>query len=231
MPPILLVDTSFVAHKAMFALPTFTARTNGTPSEIVFAILNTILRLGKAYRTNKFVFAMDSKSSVRRDAYADYKGNRRKDEDPIQKERSRIMGGQLKVLPELLGRIGFANTHRVEGFEADDIIASFARMNGLVEAGKRSLYVISSDHDLYQVLLYPQVMGMDTLDRNKPLYTRSSFEEEFDGISPCSWNWVKAAAGCGSDNVKGLVGIGEKRAVDYVRGKLPKDSKYYKIIH
>lgn len=230
MPPILLVDTSFVAHKAMFALPSFTARSNGEPSEIVFSVLNTVLRLGKAYHTNRFVFAMDSRNSVRRDAYPNYKAKRGEKDDPIQQKRRQLMGKQLGALPDLLNRIGFTNVHRVDGFEADDIIASFVRCNRFIEHGKRPLYVISSDHDLYQVLLYPQVQGMDTLDRNKPLYTHMSFAEEFDSLSPASWNWVKAAAGCSSDNVEGLSGIGEKRAVDYVLDRLPKESRYYNAI-
>jgi 5'-3' exonuclease len=66
--------------------------------------------------------------------------------------------------------------------------------------------------------------------RKKPfLFTREGFMEKYNNLTPPSWALVKAIGGCKSDNISGLKGIGEKRALQYVTGET--SDKMYKSIY
>ena len=74
--------------------------------------------------------------------------------------------------------------------------------------------IISGDHDLYQCIHnYCSVYH----PAQKKLMTKELFKKNY-GITPCSWSLVKIIAGCKSDNVPGVKGIGETTAIKYIRG-------------
>jgi len=59
--------------------------------------------------------------------------------------------------------------------------------------------------------------------------TLQGFKKKY-GIESALWWRVKSLAGCPTDNVKGIKGVGEKRAIDFLLGKLNPESKAYKSI-
>jgi len=123
----------------------------------------------------------------------------------------RIIFFQLKVIQEeILPKGGSENVFCVEGYEADDIMAVVCRRLG------GEIFLVSSDKDLFQ-LLNDRVSIFEI--RKKRIYTEKDFLREWK-IPPSLWAEVLAIAGCGSDNIRGIFGIGKKFAVKYLRGEL-----------
>ena len=135
---------------------------------------------------------------------------RRPDLTEWEKEEWEIAFDQFKQLRKrILPRIGFNNNHLQTGYEADDLIAKYVKDNA------EELVIASADNDLLQLLYFADFLN---LSKNK-LITSKSFFSEY-GILPAQWGMVKQIAGCSSDNVKGIQGVGEITAIKYLKGEL-----------
>jgi DNA polymerase-1 len=169
------------------------------------------------YPTNKIAFCFDSRRNLRKKSLSEYKGGREKNEERanLYKMINRL---RKKWLPEL----GFNNVFIQKGYEADDIIASLTEL----VPGNTKGVIVSSDHDLYQLLRRNVVMYMP---KDRKEYTVEDFKEEW-GVDPAMWSTVKSLAGCDSDNIPGIDGVGEKTACDWVNNKIPKHHKNYQKI-
>jgi 5'-3' exonuclease len=117
-----------------------------------------------------------------------------------------------------LPALGYRNIFIQKGYEADDIIASLCSS---ITDGE--IVIVSTDTDLWQLLQWRRVT---ILRPDGTFYAERAFTEEWN-LEPCQWAWVKAIAGCKSDGVVGVVGVGEKTAAKYLNNLLPKKSKAY----
>ncbi len=124
---------------------------------------------------------------------------------------------------DYLPDIGYQNIFSLSGYESDDLMATLANHAPHDER----VILITGDSDLYQCLRHDSVSLYSP--QKKKLLTERWFRATYD-IAPAQWALVKAIAGCSSDNVKGIRGVGEATALKYVQGKLPQDSKAYKSI-
>ena len=193
---------------------------------VIYGFLRKLLYLSETMQSNQFIFAWDSKREdcVRRALYAGYKDRPnpvKGDDDKEKWERSYKQFSQLQhtVLPAL----GFRNSFQLKGFEADDIIATITKTYYPEDWG--GFVIVSSDEDLYQLL---DDCAMYLLSKKK-FYTRTHLFEEY-GITPTDWGRVKTIAGCSSDVVPGIEGVGAKTAAKFLAGKMKLDSvKYNKI--
>lgn len=212
---MIIIDSNAICHREAHALGdrlSYEEKNVG----IIFGFLREILKLSRLYETNEFAFCWDSRKSLRKQIYPEYKNKPKKTElDPKIFEQFETI--KTKVLPE----IGFKNIFEEKGFEADDLIASL-----VTEYPDNSFVITSSDEDLYQ-LLRDNVCIYNLYSKKE--YTKESFNKEF-GISCCFWSLVKAIAGCSSDNVKGIKGVGEKTAIKYIKEELPIKSKAFQNI-
>lgn len=194
------------------------------PTGIVYGYLRSLLDLQNLFMTENVVHCFDRGRSIRKEMYPEYKSNRFKDsEDEATKllmfeAKTQINQLRKEYLPEL----GVKNVISNRGYEADDMIASVCKN---LPDGDKGI-IISSDHDLYQ-LLDERVSMYDP--RQKLTVTPKSFTEEW-GILPSQWPVIKAMAGCHSDNIKGIKGIGGKTACKFIQGNLKESSKKYKSI-
>lgn len=215
MNKLILIDSGSVASQARYT-------TGVLDNGIIFEFLSRILSLYRQFDSRNFAFAFDSKHSLRKRIYPEYKANRKK-ENYTEKETKDYEDyhKQMGVLQrEVLPRMGFKNVFHHRGFEADDIIAS------IVQGEDRPIVIVSEDADLYQLLrTIPYVAQL----QKKELFTRSDFAYKYE-IVPALWWKVKALAGCSSDNVMGVGGIGEKTAIKYIKGELSNKSVAYKRI-
>lgn len=218
---LLVIDCNYVAYVCAFALSRGMTYRGGR-TEVVFGFLKQLFSLCENFEATQIAFCWDSRQSKRREIYPEYKSNRRKDSTEEEQEARALVYAQFEDLKkEILPFLGFSNVFEISGYEADDLIAALVQRN-LYEAGQTM--VISSDADLYQLLdecsLYSitkhQTTSLDVFQRHY-------------GIGPLQWIMVKAIAGCGTDNVKGIVGIGEKKAIDYLTGKLNHGKMFLKI--
>ena len=181
---------------------------NGVSTGAIFGFLKQVLGLMEKYPTGysgEICFCWDSPRSLRKEFHPEYKGNRNKDDPPPEVADAR---GQIDLLRnDILPRIGFPNQIFQGGYEADDLIGALARSPG------RHI-IISSDHDLYQLLGPSTAMHRPG---KSDLYTHRDFMVEF-GIAPSLWTEAKALAGDPGDNIVGLKGVGIRTAIKLLLG-------------
>jgi DNA polymerase-1 len=188
---------------------------------VIFGFLRKILQFSQLYPNQRFIFAWDTKSSLREKIYPEYKGTRKKEKTEEEKEFDAVAYRQFDIIrKDILPFIGFKNSFWYEGFEADDVIAR------IIYSNHSSFVIVSGDEDMYQLLF-------DNIKIYNPNKKTEITEDIFTltyGISADEWINVKAIAGCSSDNVKGIEGVGEKTAIKFLCSDLSKTSKLYEKI-
>lgn len=215
---VILIDSNYVGHASRFALPDMRDK-KGRGTGVIYGFLSTILILHQTLEANTFAFVWDSPRSFRREIFPGYKEGRRKKRSPEENLAIQEAYKQFDLLQkEILPALGFVNNFSIDGLEGDDLIAEIVRDKD------KFFYVYASDQDLYQILSDNVVMI-----KNKKFYTAKKFKQEF-GIEPSSWSKVKALAGCKSDEVPGINGIGEKTVCKYLCKQLKQDSVAHKKI-
>jgi DNA polymerase I len=198
---VFLVDGSGYIFRAYHALPPLTRKSDGTPVGAVSGFCNMMLKLvrdtidGEKPTHLAVIFDAGSKT-FRNDIYDKYKANR--------SETPPDLIPQFGLIREATRAFDIACIEQ-EGFEADDLIATYTRQ--AVEAGA-TVTIVSSDKDLMQ-LVSDQVSLYDTM-KNKRI-GRADVIEKF-GLGPESVVDIQALAGDASDNVPGVPGIGVKTA-------------------
>ena len=215
VPITIIIDSQYICYVNKFSL-TSGLSYRGKHTEIIFGFLRHINELARKFDTNKFLFCWDSRVSLRKEIYPEYKANRRVNQTPEDKELDQIAYQQFNELKDsVLPRFGFKNIFYKEGYESDDIIAS------IVKNSPNRYVVVASDNDLFQLLDYCTLYNIST----KTLTTKEEFER-MHGISSRKWHLVKAIAGCSSDNVDGAKGVGEKTAIKYLNNELKTGMKF-----
>lgn len=214
----LVIDCSAIAYPNAYTLKGL--RTNEIETGVIYGFLNQILSLSEQFKTNNFVFCWDSKESKREEIFPEYKKKRKeKKRTPEEKNFYLSLYRQVNRLrKEILPSIGFNNSFHAEGFEADDIMAD------IVMHYEKCL-MVTGDEDLYQML--------DMADLYKPItesiWTLDRFRKEYN-IGTFEWIDVKAIAGCTSDEIPGAPGVGEKRAIQWIKKELKPSTKAYQSI-
>lgn len=191
-----LVDGSGFIFRAFHALPVLT-RSDQTPVNAVLGFSNMLLKLlDDLHATHLAVIFDSARKSFRNELAPDYKANRPDPPDelipqfPLVREATRAFNVACIEKP---------------GFEADDLIATYARQ---AEAAGMDVIIISSDKDLMQ-LVSDRISMFDAL-KNRTI-GRTEVKEKF-GVGPEKVVDVQALAGDSTDNVPGVPGIGIKTA-------------------
>lgn len=217
----LVLDSNYLCHRAFYT--TGNLSFGDTSTGVVFGFMRDITTLQDQHDTSRIVFCFDHGKSVRTVLCPGYKSSRRAELDDEQQELQRGLRTQIKILrTEILPDLGFNNVFSQHGYEADDMIASV--VHNMPEEDRA--IIISSDHDLFQ-LLSARVMMYNP--HKQKMTTAKSFSKEY-GISPTQWIDVKAMAGCHSDDIPGIKGIGEIRAAKFLSGRLKAESKAFQMI-
>jgi DNA polymerase I len=196
-----LIDGSAFIFRAYHALPPLTRKSDGLPIGAVSGFCNMLFKTvedakGDDAPTHVAVIFDYSGKSFRNDIYPDYKANR----PPAPED----LVPQFPLTREATRAFNIACIEQ-EGFEADDIIATYARLAR--EAGGR-VTINSSDKDLMQLV----GGGVEMLDPMKNKRIGIEGVEEKFGVGPDRVVDVQALAGDSVDNVPGAPGIGIKTA-------------------
>ncbi len=196
-----LIDGSAFIFRAYHALPPLTRKSDGLPIGAVAGFCNMLYRYVEANTgpdapTHAAVIFDHSGKSFRNEIYDLYKANR----PPAPED----LVPQFPLTREATKAFNIA-CKEVEGYEADDIIATLACQAR--EAGGR-VTIISSDKDLMQLV----GGGVEMLDAMKNKRIDSEGVEEKFGVGPDRVVDVQALAGDSVDNVPGAPGIGVKTA-------------------
>lgn len=209
----IVLDVSYLCWRAHHTTGTLTY--NGSKTGVLFGVLRDILMFRSQMATDNFIFAFDlDEPTKRRELFPDYKRKSiasvrmdTADRDHVKAQRSRLM-------TEILPRIGYKNLLSASGFEADDMIAA------AVSSLKGSdIEIISADKDLYQLLSENVSIYNPDSRKYSPYTTLKTFRESW-GVEPGDWATVKALAGCNSDAIPGIEGVGEKTACKFLRGEM-----------
>ena len=189
---------------------------------VIYGFLRTLCGFMSQFNTTNFQFVWDSKKSLRKKLYPEYKNQRRKDLTAEEKRLLYLAYDQFQIIrSDILPALGFNNSFSISGLEGDDLIYYCGQKN---KTG--SSVIVSLDHDLYQ-LLNKRVDFYNL--RSHTIFTKAQMKKELF-CEPKQWGMVKAIGGCISDNVKGCTRIGEKSAIKFLNGELKNNSVAYKNI-
>ncbi len=199
-----LIDGSGYIFRAYHALPPM-QRSDGTPINAVLGFSNMLLKLLEDLLegekpTHLAVIFDRSRKTFRNEIYKDYKANRPPPPDDLIP--------QFPLIREATEAFGLPSID-MEGYEADDLIATYAR---LARERGWTTTIVSSDKDLMQ-LVGDQVDMFDSM-KNKRIGTAEVIEKF--GVGPEKVIEVQALAGDSSDNVPGVPGIGVKTAAQLI---------------
>ena len=197
---LILVDGSGYIFRAYHALPPM-SRADGTPVNAVYGFSNMLMKLMDDLldknETELIAVIFDAgRVTFRNDIYPEYKANR--DETPED------LIPQFDLIRDATRAFNVAAV-QMKGFEADDLIATYARMGK--EQGLK-VTVVSADKDLMQ-LVDDDIEMLDPMKQR--IIGREQVIEKF-GVLPEKVIDVQALAGDSSDNVPGVPGIGVKTA-------------------
>src|ERR1700760_24110 len=198
-----LIDGSGYLFRAYHALPPLTRKSDGLPVGAVSGYCNMLWKLLEDMKSDApshlaVIFDAGEKT-FRNDFYKEYKANRPPPPEdlipqfPLVRDATRAFG---------------VSCVEMDGFEADDLIATYTRLAR--EAGAR-VTIVSSDKDLMQLVEDGVVQLLDTM-KNKRIGTAEVMERF--GVPPSKVVEVQALAGDSVDNVPGVPGIGVKTAAE-----------------
>jgi DNA polymerase-1 len=205
-PRLMLMDGHSLAYRAFFALPAenFTTAA-GQPTNAIYGFASMLANTLRDEAPTHFAVAFDvSRKTWRSQEFAEYKANRSKTPDEFK--------GQVELIGELLDSM-HAPRFAVEGYEADDVIATLATQ---AEAEGFDVLIVTGDRDSFQLVterttvLYP-TKGVSELTR----FTPEKVVEKY-GLTPAQYPDFAALRGDPSDNLPGIPGVGEKTAAKWI---------------
>ncbi len=204
---LLLLDGHSLAYRAFFALPVEKfSTTTGQPTNAVYGFTSMLINLLRDERPTHVAVAFDlSRQTWRSEEFADYKANRSTSPADFK--------GQVELIKEVLAALRI-DVLTAENYEADDVIATLTTR---AEAEGMSVKICTGDRDALQLVtdavtvLYPK-RGVSDMTRFTPAEVQDKY-----GLTPAQYPDFAALRGDPSDNLPGIVGVGEKTAAKWVR--------------
>jgi len=205
-PRLLLIDGHSVAYRAFYALPAENFSTStGQHTNAVYGFLSMLINVLRDEEPTHLAVAFDvSRQTFRSEQWDGYKANRSASPDEFK--------GQVDLIKEVLDALNVTHLE-LDGFEADDIIATLARQ---ASAARWETLICTGDRDSLQLVdeattvLYPR-KGVSDLVR----YTPAAVAEKY-GVAPRRYPELAALVGETSDNLPGIPGVGPKTAAKWL---------------
>jgi len=198
---IILIDSNNIAYRAFYALPQTITTSTGQITNAVYGFTSMLLKLIDERNPETIICAFDSRGpTFRHEAYDAYKATRKKMPDELI--------GQMPLIKEVADALNIKSLE-MEGYEADDIIATLAkRCRELFD----EVIILSSDKDILQLVSQNiKVLALKKGITDTILYTGEEVIKKF-GVKPENIKDLLALMGDSSDNIPGVPGIGPKTA-------------------
>ena len=202
---LFLIDGNSLAYRAFFALPETIATSTGQPTNAIFGFASMLVKILTEYGSQPTLVCWDAGMSGREEVSTEYKAGRRKRPD--------LLSEQWPHLHPLVEAFGYSNV-RVEGYEADDVIATLAR-----QAREKGIdvTVVTGDRDMFQIVGEGvRVMATSRGITETKIYDRQAVIDRY-GIPPELIPDFYGLKGDTSDNIPGVPGIGDKTASDLLQ--------------
>jgi DNA polymerase-1 len=198
---LFLIDGNSLVYRAFFALPETISTSKGQPTNAIFGFASMLVKIVSEYGVKPTLVVWDAGMSGREVVYDEYKAGRR--------ERPDLLSEQWPHMRPLVEAFGYGNL-RVEGYEADDVIATIADK---AKAEGIDVTVVTGDRDLFQLIDdgHIKVMATSRGITETKVYDREAVIDRY-GIPPELIPDFTGLKGDTSDNIPGVPGIGEKTA-------------------
>jgi DNA polymerase-1 len=204
---LFLIDGNSLAYRAFFALPESIATSTGVPTNAIFGFASMLVKILTDYGPKATVVVWDRGHSGRKDIYSEYKAQR--------SSRPDLLKEQWPHFEPLVDAFGYKNL-AVEGYEADDVIASIVKRARAADP-PIPVMVVTGDRDAYQ--LVDDGVRIMTTSRgitDTRVYDREGVVDRY-GIPPELVPDFIGLKGDTSDNIPGVPGIGDKTAAELLQ--------------
>jgi DNA polymerase-1 len=206
---LFLIDGPSLVYRAFFALPESIATSTGVPTNAIFGFASMLVKIVTDYGVCPTLVAWDAGTSGRSDLYPEYKAARR--------SRPDLLKQQWPAMEPLVEAFGYRNV-RVEGFEADDVIASLSE-RALQADPPVPTMIVTGDRDVFQLIDPAGVVKVMATARGiteTKIYDRQAVVDRY-GIPPELIPDFYGLKGDTSDNIPGIPGIGDKTASELLQ--------------
>jgi DNA polymerase I len=207
---LFLIDGNSLAYRAFFALPESIATSTGIPTNAIFGLASMLVKILTEYGQLPTIVVWDGGYTGRKDLYPEYKAQR--------SSRPDLLKEQWPHFEPLVSAFGYSNL-RVEGFEADDVIASIAELAKHAGTGGEPIPVtiLTGDRDAFQLIdATTKIMAPGRGITDTKLYDTQGVIDRY-GIAPELVPDFIGLKGDTSDNIPGVPGIGDKTAAELLQ--------------
>lgn len=206
MKKLLILDSNSILNRAFYGVRYLSAK-DGTPTNAIYGFLNILLKLIKEQEPDYICAAFDVKApTFRHKQYEGYKAQRKPMPEGI--------AAQMPLAKDVLRAMGVTILEK-EGYEADDIIGTVAR---LCEESEISCFIATGDKDDLQLASDKTkvILTVTKSGYNETIiYDDKAVKEKYH-VTPTEFIDVKALMGDPSDNIPGVKGVGEKTAMSLI---------------
>ena len=214
---VMVIDSFSLIYKAFYGVrPMKTA--NGTPTNAVYGFISMILKLIQEHQPEYLFAAFDmGKANIRLAQYENYKAGR--------ETMPEDLAPQIPIIMDIFAEAD-VTVLQSKDYEADDIIGHITNM---ADEHNFEAIVVSGDRDLFQLadentlIIYAKRGVSDTIHVD-PNYIKDTY-----GVEPLQLIDVKALMGDKSDNIPGVMGVGEKTALKLIKEYNNLDEVYANI--
>jgi DNA polymerase-1 len=207
---LLLIDGNSMAYRAFFALPESIATSTGMPTNAIFGLASMLVKMLTEYGPKPTIVVWDGGYTGRKELYPEYKAGR--------STRPDLLKEQWPHFEPLTAAFGYQNL-RVEGYEADDVIASIASVahSAGTDGGALPVLVLTGDRDAFQLVdATTRILAPGRGITDTKLYDVQGVIDRY-GITPEQVPDFIGLKGDTSDNIPGVPGIGDKTAAELLQ--------------
>ena len=204
---LFLIDGPSLVYRAFYALPESIATSTGEPTNAIFGFSSMLVKIVTDHGVQPTMVAWDAGSSGRTELFAEYKAGRR--------SRPDLLKAQWPAMEPLVEAFGYRNV-KLDGYEADDVIASLAEQ---ARTASVPVTIVTGDRDVFQLIDEQglvQVMATARGITETKLYDRQAVIDRY-GLPPELIPDFYGLKGDTSDNIPGIPGIGEKTASELIQ--------------
>jgi DNA polymerase-1 len=206
---LFLIDGPSLVYRAFYALPESIATSTGVPTNAIFGFASMLVKIVTEYGVRPTVVAWDAGTSGRTELFAEYKSTRR--------SRPDLLKQQWPAMEPLVEAFGYRNV-KIEGYEADDVIASLTE-RALTAETPVPVMIVTGDRDIFQLIDedgHVKVMATSRGITETKIYDRQAVLDRY-GIPPELIPDFYGLKGDTSDNIPGVPGIGDKTASELIQ--------------
>lgn len=206
MKKLLILDSNSILNRAFYGVRYLSAK-DGTPTNAIYGFLNILLKLIKEQEPDYICAAFDVKApTFRHKQYEGYKAQR--------KPMPEGLAAQMPLAKDVLRAMGVTILEK-EGYEADDIIGTVAR---LCEESEINCFIATGDKDDLQLASDKTkvILTVTKSGYNETIIYDDKAVKEKYRVTPTEFIDVKALMGDPSDNIPGVKGVGEKTAMSLI---------------